>query len=982
MEIQEKLHIKIQSEYENDRIEALSSLRGYTVEDLQFIVLPHFDMEEIGKDLHKVSTDNVSSVKRYAAITIGDYFRYIHNKDQLWMDLIRLASDDESNVRDSAIIAINSVYPLIENKDKVWADLIVLVHANYTNVRDTATKILISVFPQVSTKNEAIEDLRKLTLENDCEVKQIAAKVIGSIFPFAPERNEAWKYLRNLTIDEDVNVIRSAVNVLQFVFPYAPNKIETWNELHRLVYDEDSEVRQITAKVIGSVFPHIPAKNEAWEDLHNLTLDDDVNVKRSAADALGSIFPYASEKEQIWTDLMKLISYNDAIVKSNAIRSFESTLDYLVEKEGLFQNSQQKLYGENDEENECNGSSLTTVLLNVLNEEDSWNNLTSIIHYKYSDSWKTAIKVITYIFPVITNKKQTWEDLYKCVQIGKEVNYLLSVFAYVPDKEKALENLIELNSEMETERKWGPIIVSTIEEFMNKFDKEQVYKSLQKLLLSENTYVKKTAISVLVSLFPSLPDKDQLNYFCDKEQAWDDLLALTSEREDVLKRHTATALGLVFVHVPDNSRAWKDLHKLIYNMHFNVRWGIASSIGSSFPYIPDKKQAWDDLVQLTSDEKNYVRVSAYHSLGRISIFKASQSESEEEYRTELEKAIDFFDKASKELTYLPPSKFCLPFYRSFYAIIFEKYETEEEVEKYLQEAKAEIEESKNKKVLFEAIEFLSKFLKELQNIEIIDLEAKKKKLSLCRKYCEQAAELMNETEITAPFATATIKKGFPILNRKLEGLLEEIQEKAKTACQESQGTDTEEIACAVNREVQKWEIGSQEYLVPQIESLVFMFKSYIPNIKENSLILNRVDQILHEQDIVKQYTLLNNLIPQIIDIQVSKRTDLVLSEFKELRDSVDKLVKSVDELQNPQEYLDTIQRNLEEIENDIPEMKGKIDEVLYELYSPLSTTQKLKVAIPIIPLLASYEIEIDVPKLAADKIYELKNLILRSKNSE
>ena len=58
-------------------------------------------------------------------------------------------------------------------------------------------------------------------------------------------------------------------------------------------------------------------------------------------------------------------------------------------------------------------------------------------------------------------------------------------------------------------------------------------------------------------------------------------------------------------------------------------------------------------------------------------------------------------------------------------------------------------------------------------------------------------------------------------------------------------------------------------------------------------------------------------------------------------------------------------------------MKGKIDEVLYELYSPLSTTQKLKVAIPIIPLLATYEIETNVPKLVTDSIYELKELILR-----
>ncbi|QIB90825.1 HEAT repeat domain-containing protein [Methanosarcina mazei] len=872
MEIQEELHIKIQSENENERIKALEMLRHYTYDDLQFIYLPLFDMDELGEDLHKVSTDNSSDVKKFAAITIKYYFFYIHNQDQLWTDLVRLASDENSNVRNNAIIAIDSIYSIVKNKDRVWSDLVVLSRSNYANVREVTTKILVSVFPQVSSKDEAWKDLGKLALEDDYETKQVAAKVIGSVFPYIPEKNEAWERLRNLTIDEDVNVIRSAVNAFQFVFPYSPNKTETWKELHCLVYNDDNEVRQITAKVIGSVFQHIPEKKEALEDLHKLTLDDDVNVKRSAAAALGSIFPYASEQEKIWTDLMKLISYNDTIVESNAKHSFESTLDYLVEKEGLFKNSQQNLYGENDDENECNGSSLTTVLLDVLNKEDSWNNLTSIIHHKSSESWKTAMKVITYIFPVITNKMQTWNDLYKCVQIGKEVNYLLSVFAYVPDKEKALEDLVKLNSEMETERKWGSLIVSTIEEFINKLDKEQVYKSLQKLLLSENTYVKKTTISVLVSLFPSLPDKDHLNSFCDKEQAWEDLLALTSEREEVLKRHAATALGLVFLHVPNKSRAWKDLHKLISNMHFNVRRGIASSIGSAFPYVPNKTQAWEDLVQLTSDEKNYVRVSAYHSMGRISIFKASQSESEDEYRTEVEKAIDFFDKASKELTYHPPSKFCLPFYRSFYAIVFEKYETEEEVEKYLQEAKAEIEESKNKKVLFEVIKYLSIFLKEFQNIESIDLEAKKKKLSLCRKYCEQAAELMNETEITAPFATATIKKGFPILNRKLEGLLEEIQEKAKTACRESQGTDTKEIACAVSREVQKWEISSQEEMTEHVKTLIFSLESVIPNNENNKKIYEKIEAIGNEKDLIKQYEILSLIIALIPKAQVETQS--------------------------------------------------------------------------------------------------------------
>ena len=128
------------------------------------------------------------------------------------------------------------------------------------------------------------------------------------------------------------------------------------------------------------------------------------------------------------------------------------------------------------------------------------------------------------------------------------------------------------------------------------------------------------------------------------------------------------------------------------------------------------------------------------------------------------------------------------------------------MDKYLAEAKDAIKGSKSKELLFEAVENLANALKEVQNLENLDLEAKKGELNFYRKYCDHAAELMRDTEETAPFATIAMRKGLPILDRNLKELLEEIQKKAKNACRESKGTDTEEIACAINREVQKWEI--------------------------------------------------------------------------------------------------------------------------------------------------------------------------------
>ena len=248
---------------------------------------------------------------------------------------------------------------------------------------------------------------------------------------------------------------------------------------------------------------------------------------------------------------------------------------------------------------------------------------------------------------------------------------------------------------------------------------------------------------------------------------------------------------------------------------------------------------------------------------------------------------------------------------------------------------------------------------------------------------------MNETEETAHSATKVMRIGSQILDQKL---ISEIQEKAKTACWESKGTDTEEIACAVNREVQKWEIGSQDEMTQNIEGLIETFRLRMPHLPGYEHIFEEIEGIRDENDLAKQYKIVSKLmglIPMFSSMpdhvaqdikDIKEKTTSISNEVKYLQVSVDRLIDTVDELQNPQKYLDTIQRNLEEIKNDIPEMKGKIDEVLCELYSPLSTTQKLKIAIPIIPLLASYEIETNVPKLVADKIYELKDLILRFKN--
>jgi len=580
-----------------------------------------------------------------------------------------------------------------------------------------------------------------------------------------------------------------------------------------------------------------------------------------------------------------------------------------------------------------------------------------------------ALKLL-YFFRSLSDKQQAWEDFHKLTNDEdffvkyRAAEILGYVFSQVPDKQQAWEDLIRLIDDkyLGVRSKAASAIVSV---FPDVPYRQQVWNDLIKLTNDQHRLMGPRASDIFDFAFSYMPDK---------QQAWNDLIKLAKDKDGCMSYYAVDLLRHSFYIVPDKQQAWEDLHRLTNDEDWIVRSEATKALGSAFSHVPDKQQALNDLHKLTMD-KNLGR-DAIYSLGKVSIFKASMAEKEDDYKRELENAITLFEKCLNEFgEWCNPSSFCLPFYRSFYSIIF-KGQATEEVNKYLADARDAVKDSKSKELLFEAVNNLANALNEVQNLKNLDLEAKKSELNFYRIYCDYAAEILSNVEEEAPYATVVIRKGLPILDRNLKELLKEIKETAKIIYKESKGTNTEEIAYVINKEVQKWEIGSQEYLKLQIENLVCLLKFYVPNTEDNYLILNKADKIMQEQDIVKQYMLLNNLIPQIITIQVSKKTDSILKEIQELRSSVDKLVTSNDELQRQQACIFMIQKNLEYIKNNIPEMRGKIDEVLNELYSSSGITYKLKVAIPLIPQLVTYEMETDVSKTVADSIHELKNQIL------
>lgn len=401
-------------------------------------------------------------------------------------------------------------------------------------------------------------------------------------------------------------------------------------------------------------------------------------------------------------------------------------------------------------------------------------------------------------------------------------------------------------------------------EFAGLSDKVQAWEDLHRLTSDNDNEVRRGAADALGGAFP---------YVHNKKQAWEDLHRLTSDTDNDVREDATYALGRAFDYVPDKKQAWDDLIRLTSDTDSIVRRGAAGALGSAFSHIIDKKQAWDDLHRLTSDTYGDVRASAYHSLCKASIFKAANAENNVDLKKEMEEAIKFFEKSSQHETYSKPAKFCLPFYRSFYTLTFKKEKAEVEIQKYLREAKSAVEGSESKEKLLEAVENLGNALKEAEKARnFSDIKAD---LNAYRRYCDRACELLETTEDKAPGASRLIRKGLPIIDERIKGIIAEIQERAKTTCQQSKGTPTEDIACAANREIQKWRIEDPQQMTWAIESLIFTLHSKIPHNLENKHIHDKIEEIRKEEDMPKQYQMIANLIaliPSII-IFISYKTN-------------------------------------------------------------------------------------------------------------
>ena len=638
----------------------------------------------------------------------------------------------------------------------------------------------------------------------------------------------------------DVGERKTAVKQLLDNFASIFDKDTAWRNLLRLAEDEDLIVQMRAAYALGEAFPHVHDRNAAWEDLHRLTKGKNKDVQKAAVRALSIAFPHVHDKKEAWTVLHRLTEDEDKNVRGEAAFALKSTFPHILDKEA------------------------------------AWEDLHRLTEDEISEVRSHAISALCLIFSHIPDKVAAWEDLHRLrgdedIKVQAHAACALgSAFFYVPDKNAAWDDLHKFRKDDDKyiREKTACALGSA---FPHILDKNEAWNDLHSLTKDEDENVRMKAAYAFGSAFPHIPDK---------KEAWNDLHRLTEEEDVNVRMQAAYAFGSAFPHIPDKKGAWNDLHRLTEEEDENVRMQAASALGSAFPYVLDKKEIWDDLHRLIEDENKNVRMYAYHSLGSAYVCKATETEDEGKLKDELKQAIDYFEKSSQEAVYklVNPARFCLPFYRSYYAIISEMHEAEAEAEvaKYLEEAKEATDNSESKERLLDAVNNLANALKEAHKAQ--DFGEMKNDLNIYRQYCDRTAELMDCTSQKAPLATEMIMRGLPIVGRKIKAIITEIQEKAKEACRQAQGTPTEDIACAVNQEVQKWRIDDQEEMTRNIEKLILTLKSKIPQIPQNEHICEKIEKLRDEHDMAKQYGIVPLIIALIPNTTVHIGDNVTISD--------------------------------------------------------------------------------------------------------
>jgi HEAT repeat protein len=481
-------------------------------------------------------------------------------------------------------------------------------------------------------------------------------------------------------------------------------------------------------------------------------------------------------------------------------------------------------------------------------------------------------------------------------------------YSGLPEKEKIIEELLQLSSDPDPQIRRGAID-SLLTIYSRKSGKEQdIWNELLKMSGDTDTGVRKGAASMLSCVFPVVEEKSTV--FCDlvkltesqdaqlrkkaaelftvafaysddKQKAWDDLLRLTSAEDREVRKGAVLAISSGYSEVPDKRKVWSELIRLSTHGDNFVQRVATRTLGPAFCYAPDKTQAWKELQVLIVNPYIYVRMYALRSLGKASLWKALKAENEATYLFGLKEAVKYFKESAEASTRTVIPELYYPFYEALLQIFFGERSSRLESERYISEVTHEIKYLGEDQRLLKTMEELSELLLAAGNLTAGDLPSRKKLLETCIEAFDRASGLLDIMEEDAILEQKNLRKecsitGKVVTEHKLKEVLSGIRYKARTACFKAKGKPTEKITCAVNQRVKTWSLQDFEKdrkeLDRQLESLLSTLRIQIPFIPENTYIFKKLDDISQEQHLLERYRQVSRLLSLIPGARMYSRT--------------------------------------------------------------------------------------------------------------
>jgi AAA+ superfamily predicted ATPase/HEAT repeat protein len=605
-------------------------------------------------------------------------------------------------------------------------------------------------------------------------------------------------------------------------------------EIYRKALSKKVSERKEAACEIGKDFTSFKDKKQFTKALLDLTKDNNSGVRQNAAEAIGSAFKYLSDKGRAINDLHALTKDDRWEVRSAAAKAISSAFIHLTDRDHATNDLFDLAKDEKWEVRSAAANAIGSVFNHFIDRVHATNDLFDLAKDKKWEVRSAAAEAIGSGFKHLTDKNHATEALLKLADDKDSfvrrsaVEAIGITFKYLTDLNRATETLLTMAED-------------------------------------KDSFVRRSAVEVIGLAFSQITDK---------VRAWNDLLVLIKRDDGYVLIGAAYAIGSAFPHVTDKDQATSALVALINDEDPDVRTVAAETFGSVFPYVVDKEKATKNLLTLTNDENSIVRAYANHSLGRAYIFRATESSDKEHFRKELEQALQFFEKSSREETHSQPAGFCLPFYRSFYILTFKKEDANAEVQKYLKDARYAVEGSQDKEKLLEAVRNLGNALKEVQKEQ--DFIGSKRDLKAYRNYCERAAEMLDEVEGKAPGAAQLVRMGLPIIDKRIKGILAGIEKKTNTLHEQTKRTQLikfgEEIYGQGKNLRQIWNPIKLDIKINEMRNTLSMLCGRLieEDIEEELKILNKIND---EQYIENKVEMMDRVMQSIL-IKMKPKTRL------------------------------------------------------------------------------------------------------------